>query len=401
MGAIPERPSDSARQNAWRSRPSAEICPSPVTTTRRPTMASDLADGAFVHAGARQHERVSTLEADFVGTSSQLVGEAEGQPLLSRAELPGHRLTIGEIVADLGSRPGAHGSSLPRQHGGRRLLQRQQRMGMDVARAAENEAVVVEDRPLGPKDGSYGPRHLAVDTEPVQRLGESRKRDLHVELGAGALPAIVQHTAAAPDIGISVQLDDQRTGRELSPVPLQRHTVGDPGREIRDVELQCIPRHACLRPSLHRTSTVCSRTTPVRPEQRTRRFAPRTDRRSRLLRNVLGTGRVLLGAGRRLDVRSGRAPWLVFVLVTLLVGQVEGAGAGWERLFVPKADLWPRWQQHDAADTRMIDHGAWETLLGRYVDTKHPSGINRMNYRAVTVDDRRGLDDYLRRLESA
>jgi hypothetical protein len=86
--------------------------------------------------------------------------------------------------------------------------------------------------------------------------------------------------------------------------------------------------------------------------------------------------------------------------VTLLVGQVEGAGAGWERLFVPKADLWPRWQQHDAADTRMIDHSAWETLLGRYVDTKHPSGINRMNYQTVTVDDRRGLDDYLRRLES-
>ena len=66
----------------------------------------------------------------------------------------------------------------------------------------------------------------------------------------------------------------------------------------------------------------------------------------------------------------------------------------------PKSNLWPRWEKHNPADTRTIDHGAWDAFLGKYLDTKHPSGINRMNYKAVTAEDRKTLDDYVKRLQS-
>jgi hypothetical protein len=66
----------------------------------------------------------------------------------------------------------------------------------------------------------------------------------------------------------------------------------------------------------------------------------------------------------------------------------------------PKPNLWPRWEKHNAADTRAIDHGAWDAFLKKYLDTRHPSGINRMNYKAVTAEDRKALDDYVRRLQA-
>lgn len=49
----------------------------------------------------------------------------------------------------------------------------------------------------------------------------------------------------------------------------------------------------------------------------------------------------------------------------------------------PKANLWPRWEQHDASDTRSIDHGTWDVFLRKYLDPRHPSGVHRMNYKAV------------------
>lgn len=61
----------------------------------------------------------------------------------------------------------------------------------------------------------------------------------------------------------------------------------------------------------------------------------------------------------------------------------------------PKANLRPRWDQHDPSDTRNIDHGAWDALLRNYLDARHPSGIHRMSYKAVTASDQRTLEDYL------
>ena len=82
-------------------------------------------------------------------------------------------------------------------------------------------------------------------------------------------------------------------------------------------------------------------------------------------------------------------------LVLVWSGRAEGQLWG-----PPKADLWPRWEQHDPADTRSVDHRAWDALLQRYLDVRHPSGIHRVSYRAVTPGDRGALEEYLARLQA-
>ncbi len=65
----------------------------------------------------------------------------------------------------------------------------------------------------------------------------------------------------------------------------------------------------------------------------------------------------------------------------------------------PKVELWPRWQAFAANSTVTIDHSAWADFLSRYLVTKHPSGINRVRYVAVTSQDKKALDGYLAKLQ--
>ena len=55
---------------------------------------------------------------------------------------------------------------------------------------------------------------------------------------------------------------------------------------------------------------------------------------------------------------------------------------------------------YDAQSARAADHSAWDGLLGRYLDSEHPSGVNRFDYAAVSPGDRRVLDEYLDELQS-
>jgi hypothetical protein len=64
---------------------------------------------------------------------------------------------------------------------------------------------------------------------------------------------------------------------------------------------------------------------------------------------------------------------VVFALVPLV------SGFFFESLLAPKAELWPRWQAHQANSTGTIDHGAWNDILGRYVAVGG-DGINRVAY---------------------
>jgi hypothetical protein len=66
----------------------------------------------------------------------------------------------------------------------------------------------------------------------------------------------------------------------------------------------------------------------------------------------------------------------------------------------PKAELWARWQKHDPANRKTIDHYAWDGFLKRYVVAPHPSGINRVRYEAVTADDLKSLKSYLQEMQS-
>lgn len=82
----------------------------------------------------------------------------------------------------------------------------------------------------------------------------------------------------------------------------------------------------------------------------------------------------------------------VAVLLLLFAGSV--AASSLERLFAPKAELWPRWSVHEAADTRVIDHGAWNDFLQRHVEPGN-DGVNRVAYGEVAVQDRAVLDRYV------
>ena len=65
----------------------------------------------------------------------------------------------------------------------------------------------------------------------------------------------------------------------------------------------------------------------------------------------------------------------------------------------PKANLWPRWQKHDPNSFIVVDHIDWDLILQRYVNTDHPSGINRFAYSKVTDEDRKTLKLYLLQLQ--
>jgi hypothetical protein len=66
----------------------------------------------------------------------------------------------------------------------------------------------------------------------------------------------------------------------------------------------------------------------------------------------------------------------------------------------PKAELWPRWQQHNAQNPAQIDCTFWDSFLAKYVDAQHPSGIHRLRYASVSAEDRQALQHYLAVLQT-
>ena len=70
-----------------------------------------------------------------------------------------------------------------------------------------------------------------------------------------------------------------------------------------------------------------------------------------------------------------------------------------ESLFAPDSDLWPRWLAHDDANAATIDYADWGDFLRRNVQAT-PSGVNVVDYGAVTPDDHAVLDAFIARLEA-
>ncbi len=65
-----------------------------------------------------------------------------------------------------------------------------------------------------------------------------------------------------------------------------------------------------------------------------------------------------------------------------------------EALAAPRAELWPRWQQHDAGTTARIDHAAWERFLRKHL-RPGGDGINRLAYGTIGAADRDALAFYI------
>lgn len=88
-----------------------------------------------------------------------------------------------------------------------------------------------------------------------------------------------------------------------------------------------------------------------------------------------------------------RTSLFVFAALVFYAGFVSQAMAA------PKAELWPRWQTHDASNTQTIDHSAWNGLLMRYI-SPGPNGVNLFRYRSVTNADKENLRQYIAGLSS-
>ena len=60
----------------------------------------------------------------------------------------------------------------------------------------------------------------------------------------------------------------------------------------------------------------------------------------------------------------------------------------------PKFELWAKWAAHDAQSMVIVDHSNWDKFLKTYVKDD-PSGLNKVDYAGVTVEDKKALDDYV------
>ena len=87
-----------------------------------------------------------------------------------------------------------------------------------------------------------------------------------------------------------------------------------------------------------------------------------------------------------------RASIICVAIITILYGASAQAA--------PKAELWARWQKHDPASRQKINHGDWDRFLKQYVVTADPSGIYRVRYQAVTLEDRKILKGYLQAMQA-
>ena len=82
---------------------------------------------------------------------------------------------------------------------------------------------------------------------------------------------------------------------------------------------------------------------------------------------------------------------LALVALSLVVSATTALAA-------PKADLWPRWETHDAESTATIDHGRYDAFLQKYV-APHEHGPNGVRYAQVSDADRASLGDYLEAMQ--
>ena len=67
-------------------------------------------------------------------------------------------------------------------------------------------------------------------------------------------------------------------------------------------------------------------------------------------------------------------------------------------LAAPKSDLWSIWDKHDDSSDTVVDHSAWSDILGKYVKSGGPQGVNLFDYGGVSSADKAKLDGYIKAL---
>jgi len=75
-----------------------------------------------------------------------------------------------------------------------------------------------------------------------------------------------------------------------------------------------------------------------------------------------------------------------FAMVTGFSSQVVAA---------PTSTLIPFWDTHDEKSNKSIDHSGWQTILDKYVDSHHKSGVNRVDYAKIVKEGKPQLKAYI------
>jgi len=92
-------------------------------------------------------------------------------------------------------------------------------------------------------------------------------------------------------------------------------------------------------------------------------------------------------------------PFHVFLLSLALALTIGFPASSLRADTGPRADLWERWEAHDPGSTRAVDHAAFDAFLETY-RVVGPEGVALIRYGAVSTEDARALDRYLRGLEA-
>ena len=64
------------------------------------------------------------------------------------------------------------------------------------------------------------------------------------------------------------------------------------------------------------------------------------------------------------------------------------------------ADVTSDWNESNPSNPTEIDHGIWQTILDRYLESDHNTGVNLFDYGRVDAQDRNVLKRYLGELQS-
>jgi hypothetical protein len=82
-----------------------------------------------------------------------------------------------------------------------------------------------------------------------------------------------------------------------------------------------------------------------------------------------------------------------FFTLLLLFTSFGQAGAA------PRPVLWPYWDRADESNSATVDHSSWTNFLDSYLVTGSSDGVNRVQYSAVSSEDRAELEGYISSLE--
>lgn len=82
-----------------------------------------------------------------------------------------------------------------------------------------------------------------------------------------------------------------------------------------------------------------------------------------------------------------------------IIAAILAACAAFPAVSAPRAELWPRWTEHDPSSTVRIDNSRWTDFLAGYLEISVDGTANRLAYAEVSSEDAENLDAYIDDLE--